>query len=112
FDSAQQSAALRIVRRFAPLGSWKFQQVQHLLFPLCHTISLLPRVRPDVLHAGDLYPQGLIALICKKLFGLRYVVYCHGEEITQIEGRRTERVLRDRVYASADAVIAASEFAR
>ena len=49
-------------------------------------------------------------MFLKKLLGLPYVVYCHGEEIPQLD--RYEYQRPNRIYMNADAVIAASEFTR
>jgi phosphatidylinositol alpha-1,6-mannosyltransferase len=70
------------------------------------------RERPDVIHSGDLYPQGVIAMTLKKTLGIPYVVYCHGEEIPQLDRFRFQPRVRDRIYKNGNAVIAASEFTR
>ncbi|MDQ2841506.1 MAG: glycosyltransferase family 4 protein [Acidobacteriota bacterium] len=112
FDRAEQAEGFRILRRDRPLESWKYYRVQELARPLLQTLTLLRSLRPDILHAGDLYPQGLIALLAKRFFGYRYIAYCHGEEVTQMERLRTEPRLRDLIYRHADRVICASAFAK
>ena len=69
------------------------------------------RRRPDVLHCGDLFPPAVSGWLFKKLFRLPYVAYCHGEDITLTGERRYQPKVRDRIYRSADAVIANGTFA-
>jgi phosphatidylinositol alpha-1,6-mannosyltransferase len=112
FDQDAFADDFRIHRRFAPLASWKYQELPKGVFPLGQAIWHVLRERPAIVHAGDLYPQGVIAMVLKKLFGLPYVMYCHGEEITQSDRFRYQPRVVERIYNSADGVIAASEFAR
>jgi phosphatidylinositol alpha-1,6-mannosyltransferase len=103
--------AYKIIRRFQPAGSWKYHEVQKLLGPLAHAIAAVIRCRPAAVHACDIYPQGLIALILQSVTGLPYLTYAHGEEITQMDQQRLEPILRDAVYRNATTIIAASAFA-
>jgi phosphatidylinositol alpha-1,6-mannosyltransferase len=48
----------------------------------------------------------------KKALRIPFVAYCHGEEVTQIDYRRFQPKMRDLVYKSADAIVAANGFAR
>lgn len=111
FDAAARSESFQIVRRFGPLRSWKYYRIDQFLLPCYCTVRIFRQKRPDMLHVGDLYPQGAVAMTLKKVFGVPYAVYCHGEEITQMERHRSDRRLRDAIYGSADLVIAASQFA-
>ncbi|MDB6086159.1 MAG: hypothetical protein JWN43_4040 [Gammaproteobacteria bacterium] len=70
------------------------------------------RSKPDVIHCGDLLPQGLAALLLKRRHDLPYLAYCHGEEVPLTEPRRFQKTLRDRIYHAADHVVAACEYAR
>jgi phosphatidylinositol alpha-1,6-mannosyltransferase len=112
FDQGNSSPAYRIHRSFKPLNSWKYKELPKAIFPFLQTLWHLLVGRIDIIHAGDLYPAGLIALIIKKIWGLPYLVYCHGEEITQTDRFRFQPKVRDRIYRNADAVVANSEFAR
>jgi len=112
FDERVSVLGFRIQRCFRPLPSWKYYELPKGIGPFLQALWHAIRGCPDIVHAGDLYPQGLTALILKKIFGLPYVVYCHGEEITQTDKYRYQPVVRDRIYKAADAVIANSEFAR
>lgn len=112
FDAEASTDRFRIIRRFQPLANWKYHQIHNVLFPLAHTGSVVWKSAPDIVHVGDIYPQGLVALALKKAWRIPYVVHCHGEEITQMDHCRTEPVIRNAVYRGAELVLAANEFAR
>jgi phosphatidylinositol alpha-1,6-mannosyltransferase len=112
FDDLSSSALFRIQRHFRPLRSWKYRELLKGLGPFVQALWYVLRYSPEIVHAGDLYPQGLTAMILKKLLGVPYIIYCHGEEITQTDGYRYQPKVRNRIYKNADAVIANSEFAR
>ena len=110
FDRAW-NGSYRIVRRFEPTGSWKYYQVSNVIGPLLQTLSAVLRLRPQMLHACDIYPQGVVALLLKTIMGIPYIAFSHGEEITQMDRHRGERMLRNAVYRHASAIVAASEYA-
>lgn len=112
FDQAESRHGFRIVRCGRPLPHWKYQQLPKIVIPLLRAAPLLAWGGFDLIHFGDLYPQGVLSLGFKRLFKMPYVAYCHGEEITQIDGRRFQPKVRDAIYQGADMVVAASEFAR
>jgi phosphatidyl-myo-inositol dimannoside synthase len=112
FDRSVCSEHFRIVRRFKRLPSWKVQELPKGLGPFLQASWHVLRYRPAIAHAGDLFPPGITAMALKKLLGLPYVVYCHGEEIPQLDRYKYQPKVRNRIYLNADAVIAASEFTR
>ncbi len=114
FDAAhaRQFGNMRIVRRFRPLPNLRLQHLPRLVPPLLQSLAYATRHPLSAVHAGDLYPGGVIALLLKRIFGLPYVAYCHGEDITLTEERRFQRPMRDKIYREADAVVAACSFAR
>jgi phosphatidylinositol alpha-1,6-mannosyltransferase len=112
FDRHASTSSFRIHRRFKPLASWKYWELPKGIGPFVQALWSVLRNSPDMIHAGDLYPQGLIALALKKLFRTPYVIYCHGEEITQTDHYRFQPRMRNFIYRQADAVIANSEFAK
>jgi phosphatidyl-myo-inositol dimannoside synthase len=111
FDLTEQTTSFRIKRFSVPVLDLSYRQLPKAIGPLlaCITSSLLHR--PDLIHCGDLYPQGLIGVLLKKTLGIPFVAYCHGEDITLTDERRFQPKLRDLVYRSADAIIANGEFA-
>ena len=111
FDRTANSAKFRIIRRFKPLANLKLKELPMGIFPFLQALWQIARKKPEVIHAGDLYPQGLTALFAKKVFGIPYLAYCHGEEVTQMDRYRYQPRVRDLIYRSADAVVANSDFA-
>ncbi|HXN53025.1 MAG TPA: glycosyltransferase family 4 protein [Candidatus Acidoferrum sp.] len=112
FDKKQSSTSFRIHRRFKPLKSWKYHELPKGIFPFFQAFWRILRDSPQIIHAGDLYPPGLIAWIINRLTGIPYVIYSHGEEITQTDRYRYQPRVRDRIYKGAAAVVANSEFTR
>jgi phosphatidylinositol alpha-1,6-mannosyltransferase len=112
FDAQVSTPSFRIVRRFEPLPNYKPRQLPKGFLTLFEGLRLLATERPDIIHAGDLFPPGLSALAIKKMLGMPYVVYCHGEEITQIDFRRHQPKVRNQIYRHADGIVAASTFAQ
>lgn len=112
FDLTASTQLFRIKRRFTPLASWKYHELPKGMGPFLEAAWHVLRYSPAIVHAGDLYPPGLIALMLKRAVGIPYVIYCHGEEITQTDRYRYQPLIRNRIYENADAVVAASEFAR
>jgi len=112
FDQQASGEGFRIIRRSRPLPNWKYHQLPKIIFPLAQAFRFVRSHAVDLVHVGDLFPQGVIAMGLRKTYGTPYLVYCHGEEITQTDHRRYQPRLRDSIYKSADAVIAANEFAR
>jgi phosphatidylinositol alpha-1,6-mannosyltransferase len=112
FDRRESSDALRILRSFSPLPDWKVYQYPKALLPLASAVKQLLRQRIDVVHVGDLFPQGVVGLVLKQLFGMPYIIYVHGDEIAQTDKRRFQPILRNRIYRAADGIVAANEFSR
>lgn len=112
FDASHVSPGFRIVRRFSPLKSWNYWQLPKGVFPFVQILWKVLRDSPEVIHAGDLYPQGVIASAVSHLTGIPYVIYCHGEELMQTDRYRYQPRVRNHLYNHAAAVIANSEFTR
>lgn len=112
FDRRECDPRFRIVRAGYPLPNWKYKQWPKIALPFVRASALLLAKRYDLVHFGDLYPQGVLSLIFRRLFGKAYVAYCHGEEITQTDGRRYQPKVRDAIFRHAQIVVAANEFAR
>ena len=112
FDQKPRNPRFQIRRRFKPLPSWKYQHLAKGIGPFVQALYAALSWRPDIVHAGDLYPQGMTAYLLKRVLGIPYIIYCHGEEITQTDRYRFQPRVRNRIYANADAVIANAEFAK
>jgi len=112
FDRRENCQELRIVRGGRPLETWRYHEWPKIAGPLTRAASLIARRKFDLIHFGDLFPQGVMSLWFKKILGIPYVAYCHGEEITQTDGRRYQPRVRDAIYREAEVIVAANEFAR
>ena len=112
FDARESNEYFRIVRRGRPSARFGYTDLPKAVAPLLQASirSSFPGV--DVVHSGDLFPQGLIALMLKRTRAIPYVAFCHGEEITQSDRFRRQPAIRNRIYRSANAVIANAEYAR
>jgi phosphatidylinositol alpha-1,6-mannosyltransferase len=111
FDACEQTAGFKIKRHFRPLHDLGYSQLPKIAGPmLVAGLECLLR-RPDILHCGDLYPEGVICIMLKKMLKIPFVAYCHGEDITLTDQRRFQPKVRDVIYRAADAVIANGDFA-
>ncbi len=70
--------------------------------------KLVKQHRPDRVHAARVLPEGVMAWCLKRWFGIPYVCFVHGEEITCTSESRELRWLARRVVAGADFLIANS----
>ncbi|HKD13777.1 MAG TPA: glycosyltransferase family 4 protein, partial [Candidatus Angelobacter sp.] len=111
FDRNENSENFTIRRRFRPLPNWKYWQWPKALPQLLHVAGTALSGRYDCLHCGDLFPQALNGVALRRMFKLPLVIFCHGDEISQIDKRRYQPRVRDFIYRHADAIIAANQFA-
>ena len=111
FDKREQNAQFHIRRSFHSPLEPGYTQFLKLLGPLLVAFLHVLRRRPDLLHCGDLYPCAVVGLVIKRVFGIPFVAYCHGEDITLTDQRRYQPKLRDLIYRSAGTVIANGDFA-
>ncbi len=111
FDRDEQTENYRIHRHFKPLRDFSYSQLLKIVGPAVMAFLNVVRRRPDLIHCGDLYPSAVVGLLCQKLFGIPFIAYSHGEDITLTDERRFQPKLRDLLYHSADAIIANGEFA-
>jgi len=112
FDASVKTDTLRIERHAYPLPNWKYHQAPKVMPDLFRTLRMLRARHVSLLHAGDLFPQGVVCMWLKRMLKVPYIVYAHGEEITQTDNSRYAYRIRDQIYRNADIVIAANEFAR
>ena len=112
FDRRASSDSFRVVRWLKPLSTWRLHELPKGLGPFLHAAWHVYEETPTILHAGDLYPQGMSALILKTITGLPYLAYCHGEDIALTDRYKYQPHMRNKIYRGADAVVANAEFAR
>src|SRR5712664_122418 len=111
FDRTERSENFRIRRRFRPLPNWKYWQWPRAVPQFLHAASTALTGHYDCLHCGDLFPQALNGVALREIFKLPLLIFCHGDEISQIDQRRYQPRVRDFIYRHADAIIAANQFA-
>jgi phosphatidyl-myo-inositol dimannoside synthase len=111
FDNKEQTKFFRIKRNFRSLRDLSYSQLPKVVGPMLISVAFSIFHRPNVLHSGDLYPPGVIAIILQKLLGIPFIAYCHGEDITLTDERRFQPRLRNMIYRSANAIIANGDFA-
>lgn len=112
FDERETSDNFRIVRRGAPLQTWKYHELPKIALTMAEAARVLATGHVDLIHTGDLYPPGITALWLKRLTAKPYLTFLHGDELAQIEERRYQPRFRDMVLRNASALVAANEFAR
>jgi len=71
--------------------------------------SIVRRTRPDVIHCGKCLPEGLVATAIKRLMGVPFRCFVHGEELTLAAGSRELRHWTAVVLNRADQLIANSQ---
>jgi phosphatidylinositol alpha-1,6-mannosyltransferase len=108
FDKNQQ---IKIIRKGHPLPNWKIYQLPRFLSPLLWTIYLIVKERIDIVHCGDFLPGGAIGLSLKKLLGIPYVYYVHGEGNTWFQQFRFQPRFRKIILKNADRIVAACTYA-
>jgi phosphatidylinositol alpha-1,6-mannosyltransferase len=111
FDARESTDYFRIFRRFRPTPTSKYPELPKALLPLMQAAIRTQIEHVDVVHSGDLFPQGLIALFLRRFRALPYIAFCHGEEVSQTDRFRYQPAVRNRVYLSADAVVANADYA-
>jgi phosphatidylinositol alpha-1,6-mannosyltransferase len=111
FDLAASDSNLCIRRRDERLPDWKAKRAPALARKLLHTAITAAQTRPSAIHCGDLFPQDVAGAILRRIARFPLLIYVHGDEISQTQGRRLQPRVRDLVYRSADALVAANSFA-
>jgi phosphatidylinositol alpha-1,6-mannosyltransferase len=111
FDRKESTENFRIRRRFHPLPDWKYWQWPKAIPQLLHAGATAMMGDYDCLHCGDLFPQALNGVFLRKTLKLPLLIFCHGDEISQIDQRRYQPRVRDFIYRRADAIVAANQFA-
>ena len=109
---------IRLLRtRFLPQDAGTLQRIGGLAADLAIRVAVLRRIwvivrteKIAVLCIGELVAGGWLAEVCGRFFGLKTLIYVHGEEVSTRErydegGRRRRRAL-----SSADGIVAVSRF--
>ena len=100
------------LRRYRFLRPESLMMLAKLLVAAVWTIR---RYSIQIVHAGKLHPEGLVARIAARVTHIPYVVYAHGEELTVVVNNPNYAPWLGRlrsVYNDSAAVIANSDYTR
>lgn len=111
FDAEFSSEMLTIYRQGTRLPDWKVSRAPLLVRKMLRIGSATSQLAPAAIHCGDLFPQAFAGMLVRKLRGVPLLVFVHGDEISQTEGRRLQPHLRNAIYRAADSVVVANRFA-
>jgi phosphatidylinositol alpha-1,6-mannosyltransferase len=102
--------------KFTPLEKTAAVTHWHSKHPSVHTINHV-RTRNSLtgftqIHIGQFYPEGLIGLILKKIFKIPYLLFLHGEDISQFYYRfhGLRFLLAKSILRNSEILIANSEY--
>ncbi len=111
---------IRLLRtRFLPEDASALQRLRGLAADLAIRVSVLRRIgrivrdeRIAVLCIGELVAGGWLAGACRQLFGLKTLIYVHGEEISTRTRYDEGGQRRRRAFSASDGIVAVSRFTR
>jgi phosphatidylinositol alpha-1,6-mannosyltransferase len=107
FDRRQ---AVRIHRWSAALRNVPgIKRILQFVFPFLHALRLHRQERFDAIECWQPLPFGLIGLIFKVLYGVPYLVWSHGNDLSRPQRYPLARFFLSRVLAAANLVIANSQ---
>jgi phosphatidylinositol alpha-1,6-mannosyltransferase len=105
--------------RFLPEDAGPLQRLYGLAADLSIRMSVLRAIRRiarqeniGVVCIGELVASGWLAEACHRIFGLKTLIYIHGEEISTRTAYDFSGQRRRRALAAADGIIAVSRFTR
>lgn len=111
FDRDHNSQGPDIRRHGERLPDWKLKRTPVLAGKMLRIACAAASTEPAAIHCGDLFPQDFTGAALRKITGLPLLVFVHGDEVNQTEHRRVQPRLRNGIYRSADAIVAANSFA-
>ena len=107
FDRRQP---MRICRWSAALRNVAgIKRVLQFVFPLLYALRLHRQKRFDVIECWQPLPFGLIGLIFKALYGVPFIVWSHGNDLSRPQRYPFAKFLLSRVLAGAHLVVANSQ---
>jgi phosphatidylinositol alpha-1,6-mannosyltransferase len=111
FDREASNSNFAVCRAEERLPDWKAKRAPALARKLLRTAVTCAKTMPRAVHCGDLFPQDLAGALLRRFAKLPLLIFVHGDEITQTDGRRLQPRVRDAVYRTADALVAANSLA-
>ncbi|MFC1826882.1 glycosyltransferase [Thermodesulfobacteriota bacterium] len=80
-----------------------------LLGELRALIKLTRKIKPDVIHAHWILPQGFIAALAQKITGVPYIVTTHGGDIYGLQGRFATALKRYALHNAAHVTVVSKD---
>jgi phosphatidyl-myo-inositol dimannoside synthase len=111
FDSKVSSEWFQIQREGSRLPDWKLSRAPLLARRVLRIARVAAEYSPAAIHCGDLFPQDFAGLLLKRLGRVPFLVFVHGDEVSQTQHRRLQPCMRDAIYRAADSVVVANRFA-
>lgn len=65
------------------LPDTKLKKFKNFFFLIAEILSLRKKYHITQIHLGQFYPDGLLGIIFLKLFSIPYLVFIHGEDVSQ-----------------------------
>ena len=112
FDHTADLRISRIPLDFKSWGVWDWNGGRQYAAALLRLRRLVSAEPPNVVHCGKCLPEGLLAASMRRWFGIPFVPFVHGEELTLAASSRELRRLTRKVLRRASAVIANSQHTR
>jgi phosphatidyl-myo-inositol dimannoside synthase len=111
FDKKISSEWFHIRRHGSRLADWGVRRAPLLARKVLHIARVAGECSPAAIHCGDLFPQDFAGMLLRKVGRVPFLVFVHGDEVSQTQHRRLQPRLRDAIYRAADSVVVANRFA-
>jgi glycosyltransferase involved in cell wall biosynthesis len=72
-------------------------------------VKLTRKIKPDIIHAHWILPQGFIAALAKKITGVPFVVTTHGGDIYGLQGRFATTLKRYALHKAAHVTVVSKD---
>jgi phosphatidyl-myo-inositol dimannoside synthase len=108
FDRAAPMPIVRAPLSFSSWGVWNPGGALHYARAMFQIGRIVSRVRPDEIHCGKCLPEGLIAMVLERWYGIPYQCFVHGEELTLAGTSRELTRLTRKVLEKSAGVVANS----
>ena len=108
FDRAATLPIVRLPLSFTSWGVWSVRGASQYARALLRLRRIVSTVGPDVIHCGKCLPEGLIAALIQRWYGIPFHCFVHGEELTLAGTSRELTRLTRRVLHESAGVIANS----
>ena len=111
WESFDEQVDFKIIRKSYPLPNWKYKNIFRTIPYFIYALWIIKKYRVSMVHCGDLFPAGIIGLTARYFWGAKYLIYCHGEDLTLPQKYRFQPKLYKLIYKKASVIIAACEYA-